>query len=329
MGFRPDRCVILASAGQEIAMATPTIALQARSLTKRFGTLMAVTCLNLEVWSGEIFGFLGPNGAGKTTAIHMLCGLLQPDEGDVWIQGRPAHSDARLQVGICPQSLVFWPTLTCIEQLELIGATYDLPWKEARARGERLLEAMGLAEKRDTLGKALSGGMQRRLNLALALVHDPEILILDEPEAGLDPQSRILVREYIRSLAGRKTIILTTHNMDEADRLADRIAILDRGRLLRLDSAEALKRSVGEGDVLEIGMNGGLVDVALARLRGLSLEVQGQAGMVTLRGRGLVERLPEILGILREENVQPGEVRLRPNTLEDVFIALTGRNLRE
>ena len=179
--------------------------------------------------------------------------------------------------------------------------------------------------------------MQRRLNLALALVHDPEIVVLDEPEAGLDPQSRVLVREYIQSLARRKTVILTTHNMDEAERLADRIAIIDHGRLLVLDTPQALKARLGEGDVLEIPLNGQVLEqaalqqdlqAALAPLNG-KLHFQLAGGVLTLRAHNLVGQLPVLLEALSAAGIRPDELRLRQNSLEDVFIQLTGRKLRE
>ena len=192
--------------------------LRAENLTKRYGDLLAVDRLSLEVRGGEILGFLGPNGAGKTTAIGMMCGLLRPDAGETFIRGRPVRGgdpEALARVGLAPQSVILWPKLTCLEQLEFIGEMYGMPRPDARRRGRELLETVGLAEKTNKLARTLSGGMQRRLNLVLALVHDPEIVILDEPEAGLDPQGRVLVRDYIRSLARErgKTVILTTHNM--------------------------------------------------------------------------------------------------------------------
>jgi ABC-2 type transport system ATP-binding protein len=179
--------------------------------------------------------------------------------------------------------------------------------------------------------------MKRRLNLAMALVHDPELVVLDEPEAGLDPQSRVKVREYILSLArsGTRTIILTTHNMDEADRVADRVAIIDHGQLLVLDTPQALKRRVGEGDVVEIDLNRPLlpderepVEAALQSLVSQTLISPG-GGTLTVRALNAVGTLPAILDRLEAAGVQPGEVRVRENTLEDVFIQLTGRRLRE
>jgi len=305
--------------------------LQTHNLTKRYNGLTAVDGLSLDVYHGEIFGLLGPNGAGKTTSISMMCGLLQPDAGQVLIHGQVVHGgekSARRRVGMCPQETILWEKLTCIEQLEFIGEMYDVPRAQARQRGQELLDILGLTEKTQSLAATLSGGMQRRLNLALALVHDPEILVLDEPEAGLDPQSRVLVREYIQSLARQKTIILTTHNMDEAERMADRVAIIDRGKLLVLDTPEALKRSIGEGDVLDLEVKDIACESALAAVQTLIADASATGNTLTLRAGGIVEQLPEILDALNEIGAQIGEVHLRANTLEDVFIALTGRRLR-
>jgi len=160
-------------------------------------------------------------------------------------------------------------------------------------------------------------------------VHDPEILVLDEPEAGLDPQSRVLVREYIKSLARRKTIILTTHNMDEADRMADRIAIIDHGQLLALDRPESLKHTVGEGDVLEIELQNETLEQAVRALNPIVPQVSADNQTLIIRARGVVDLLPVILEALHGVKASPGEIRLRANSLEDVFLALTGKRLRE
>lgn len=310
--------------------------LQVEGLTKRYGALTAVNNLTLDVYEGEVFGFLGPNGAGKTTSINMMCGLLKPDAGRVTIHGVPisaGDADTRARVGVCPQEIVLWQKLTCIEQLQFIGEMYGAAGRQARRRGDQLLQELDLADKRNRQAHTLSGGMQRRLNLAMALVHDPDIVVLDEPEAGLDPQSRVKVREYIRSLVRQKTVILTTHNMDEADRVADRVAIIDHGELLVLDTPEALKRSVGEGDVLEINLRGQAGDgekasAALANLLGQA-ELDLADNTLHVRTRNAVGLLPAILETLGAAGFQCGEVRLRESTLEDVFIKLTGRRLRE
>ncbi len=316
----------------------PAIVLQTEHLTKRYGALTAVDDLSLEVREGEILGFLGPNGAGKTTSISMMCGLLRPDTGRVLIYGQPVHGgmpEVRARVGSCPQETILWQKLTGMEQLEFVGSLYGVPPRIARQRGAVLLDALALSGQANQLAGKLSGGMKRRLNLALALVHDPEILVLDEPEAGLDPQSRVLVREYIRSLARKKTIVLTTHNMDEADRLADRVAIIDYGRLLVVDTPEVLKRTVGEGDVLEVDLANASPDSASDAATATAIAARFFAHVstanhtLTVHGWGLIERLPELLQALHAAGVQTSDVRLRGNTLEDAFLSLTGRRLRE
>jgi ABC-2 type transport system ATP-binding protein len=313
------------------------VVLKAQGLTKRYGDLVAVDDLSIEVHRGEVFGFLGPNGAGKTTSINMICGLLQPDSGTVSIDGNNISGQdeaIRARLGVCPQDIVVWERLTCREQLQFMGEMYALPHKTAAERSQQLLEELDLVEKQNAQARTLSGGMQRRLNLALALVHDPEIVILDEPGAGLDPQSRVKVREYIHALARSKTIILTTHNMDEADRLADRVAIIDYGRLLELDTPSALKRRVGEGDVVEIDLQGEIdvqkkpvIENALASVvDSVHLDIENK--QVTIRARSAVAKLAAVIEALERHSLSVGEMRLRENTLEDVFIQLTGRRLR-
>lgn len=316
----------------------PAIVLQAEGLTKRFGQLVAIDDLSLVVYGGEVFGFLGPNGAGKTTAINMMCGLLEPDSGRVTVLGEQitgGRASVRARVGVCPQDIVLWERLTCLEQLQFMGEMYGLSRRLARERSERLLEELDLVEKRRHQARTLSGGMQRRLNLAMALVHDPQIVVLDEPEAGLDPQSRLRVRSYIQSLARRKTVILTTHNMDEAERLADRVAIIDHGRLLVLDTPQVLKNTVGEGDVLEVELQGERQPGDLVRLEAALDKVNGESllsadgRLLTLRALNVVASLPAVVAGLEAAGLRLGEVRVRQNTLEDVFIQLTGRRLRE
>lgn len=212
-------------------------------LTKSFGSLRAVNELSFEVTPGEILGFLGPNGAGKSTTIKMICGLLHPDSGDVLIEGKNLrkHPEIIHKIGICPQENIFWPKLTGLEQLIFMANMHGVSGKEARSRAVKILDDLGLSAKARALSSKWSGGMKRRLNIALALIHNPDILVLDEPEAGLDPQSRLMVRDYIRSLTPDKTVLLTTHNMDEADRMSDRVAIIDTGEIVCLGQPKDLK----------------------------------------------------------------------------------------
>jgi ABC-2 type transport system ATP-binding protein len=313
----------------------PDVALRAFDLTKRYGDLIAVDHLSFEVVRGEIFGFLGPNGAGKTTSLKMLCGLLRPDAGHIEIVGQPRGLGTVVDpgsIGVAPQATAIWDTLTCFEQLDFMGRMYGLPGRVARRRANELLAVLGLTEKTHKLGRTLSGGMQRRLNIALALVHQPPILFLDEPQAGLDPQSRVLVREYIRALAGTTTIVLTTHDMEEAEKLSNRVCIIDRGRLLVLETVERIKARIGEGDLFEVEIasdDGPPLAALVQRLRSEvpSLVASGQTLRFTATDAGAV--LPIVLAALRSHGLGVGHVRIRERTLEDVFIHLTGRGLRE
>ncbi|MDP1725519.1 MAG: ATP-binding cassette domain-containing protein [Bacteroidota bacterium] len=213
--------------------------LEVEHLEKKYGDLIAVNSISFKVNKGEIFGFLGPNGAGKTTTIKMMSGLLKPDKGNVIINGE----NKLKSIGVCPQNIVVWENLTCHEQLVFMGQMYNIPAAEAKKRSKELLEALGLSDKKDKLAKTLSGGMLRRLNIALALIHSPVIVFLDEPQAGLDPQSRVLVRDYIRSIKHTTTVILSTHDMEEAEKLSDRVCIIDKGNILALGTTEALKKA--------------------------------------------------------------------------------------
>ena len=310
------------------------VILSLSGIRRSFGNLEAVRGLSLEVFRGEVFGFLGPNGAGKTTTIRMISGLLRPDGGEIRLAGTLLQENPRAcrqRIGLCPQELVIWETLTCLEQLVFVGTQYDLEYRLARSRSLELLEILGLTQQQDRLAETLSGGMKRRLNLALALVHDPELLILDEPQAGLDPQSRVLVREYIQSLAKEKTVLLTTHEMDEADRLATRIGIIDHGELLVLDAPNNLKEAHAGGEILELTLenSGGGIEAFLASLADDIQSLDSLPGTLRLTGKSLHDRVPEIFHSLREADIQVRDVTLRKPTLEDVFVSLTGRGLRE
>ncbi|MFC1734054.1 ABC transporter ATP-binding protein, partial [candidate division KSB1 bacterium] len=310
------------------------IAIKTEELTKRYKEITAVDQLNLEVRKGEVLGLLGPNGAGKTTTINMMVGLLKPSSGKVILLNREQFSinEIRNQVGVCPQEIIIWKRLTCLEQLEFMGEMYGLSRKVSRRRSEELIEIMGLSDKKYKLARTLSGGMMRRLNLILALVHDPEILVLDEPEAGLDPQSRVLVRDYIKSLAKNKTVILTTHNMDEAERLSDRVAIIDHGKLLQNDTPDSLKRSIGEGDILEIELNlhdDQSISAAYEMIKKIIPQITQTQNSLILKSRNIVEKIQGITASLEQKNYKIDQIHLRENTLEDVFIHLTGRRLRQ
>jgi ABC-2 type transport system ATP-binding protein len=299
-------------------------------LTKKFGDFTAVDGLSLTILHNEIFGLLGPNGAGKTTTISMICGLLPPSAGSIRFNGFEGK-DYKSLIGYCPQENIYYPKLTCLEQMIFIGQMFGLSPKTGKKHSIELLTLMGLADKTNEMAGNLSGGMKRRLNICLALVHNPEILILDEPEAGLDPQSRILVRDFIKKFGKEKTVILTTHNMDEADRLADRVAIMDYGKLLLLDTPRNLKKTVGEGDILEIVPEAGNEEKAAIfaeKAAAIITMVSKSPGSIIFKHPNMADHIPEIKHVAETAGLTIAEIRLRENTLEDVFIHLTGRNLR-
>lgn len=311
--------------------ATPPIAISMREITKCYGDFRAVDHLSFDIFRNEIFGLLGPNGAGKTTTISMICGLLEPSSGSITFPGTKGV-DFKSIIGYCPQENIFYPKLTCLEQLMFIGQMYDIPSSSLRKRAMEQLSLLGLTDKTNVRASKLSGGMKRRLNIALALIHDPEILILDEPEAGLDPQSRLLVREFIRTTGKEKTVILTTHNMDEADKLADRIAIVDHGKLLLLDNPQNLKRTIGDGDVLELVFSPNKPDYKetfASKLREMGINVTIGVDSALIKHPSIIENLSAIKELAEKECLTIAEIKLRENSLEDVFIHLTGRNLRQ
>ncbi len=232
------------------------------NLTKKFEDVTAVDSLFLEIEKGELFGLLGPNGAGKTTVIKTLCGLLKPTSGSIWVGGFDFQKEAakvKELIGVCPQDTAAYPYLSGRENVELFGNLHAMPKQKLKKNTEELLEKMSLSEDAGKrLGK-YSGGMKRRINLIMALVHDPEIAFLDEPTVAMDPQSRHAVWDFIRELKERgKTIILTTHYMEEAEELCDRIGIIDHGKLIALGSPKQLRDKFKAKDLEEvfIGLTG-------------------------------------------------------------------------
>ena len=296
----------------------------------------AVKDLSIRVHKGEVFGFLGPNGAGKSTALNMMVGLLKPTKGRTLIEDvevKPWSREVKEMIGIVPQDTIYWENLTTMENLMLLSDLHEIHREEGQARAAKLLEDMQLVEKADSMAKELSGGMKRRLNLAMGLIHEPDVLLLDEPSPGLDPQTRRVPWDYIANLPKKgHTLILTTHDMDEADYLSDRVAIIDHGELLVLDNPNKLKASVGEGDVLELAFEETAdLDAAAAdfRKREEVIAANVAAGRVVIRIKDAMSHLPEIFEFVKDHGSEIRDVRYRGNTLEDVFIDLTGRALRE
>jgi ABC-2 type transport system ATP-binding protein len=300
-----------------------------RGLRKRYADVIAVDGLDLEIRAGECFGLLGPNGAGKTTTIEICEGLTDPDEGEVLVLGRrwgKHDRELRELLGISLQETQFSEKLTVEETVRLFRSFYR--------RGPSVDEVIGivqLQEKRGGRVGQLSGGQRQRLALACALVGDPALLFLDEPTTGLDPQSRRQLWELIeRFKADGRAILLTTHYMEEAERLCDRVAIVDRGRVIALGTPRELVASLSAEHVVEFAVPPGaaLDEGALAGVQGLSAAARRDGGY-RIRSAELHRTVPALLGELRRQGVQLTELRTHSATLEDVFVELTGRHLRD
>ena len=306
--------------------------IELKNLMKKYGDKTVVNNLSLEIYKGEIFGFLGPNGAGKSTSINMMVGLIEPDGGEIIFNGSD-KSFTKADIGICPQVIVLWDQLTCYENLYLMGKMYEVPKKIVKERIDKILKQLQLEDKKDELISNLSGGMKRRMNIAMATIHNPAILVLDEPSEGLDPQTRRVLWEYIKYQKEMdNTVILTTHLMDEADKLSDRVAIIDHGKLLKLDTPEKLKQMIGKGDKVIIELedkadNDNIIKI-LEKINGINnlYNVDGKINIIILDA---IKKLPDIIHLIENNNSRISDLSIRQNTLEDVFIELTGRQLRD
>jgi len=307
-----------------------TPAICTRSLTKRYTTLTALDGFDLEVAHGSIFGLLGPNGAGKTTLIRILTTLMRQTSGEAFVEGLDTAShgrEIRSLIGVVPQENSLDRYLTARENLELHARLHGMPTTHYRRRIDELLELMGLAARQKDFPDTFSGGMQRRLVVARALLHQPRLLFLDEPTTGLDPQSRRAVWDYITSIAGSMTIFLTTHYLEEAENLCDRIAIMDHGRLIALGSTQELKDRLSGGTVYQIEFDGdagryaGILEQMVC-VKGF--ELNGNSVSVQLEQW---ECLSEVVTALNGAPVR--RIALKERTLEEVFISLTGKEVRE
>ena len=303
-------------------------ALSLRALSKRYGDVIAVDGVDLEIRVGECFGLLGPNGAGKTTTIEICEGLTVPDSGEVELLGRRWRDDERElreRLGIQLQDTQLSEKLTVRETLDLFRSFY----RRSRAV-EEVIAMVQMEEKRDARVGTLSGGQKQRLALACALVGDPELLFLDEPTTGLDPQARRQLWELIdRFRATGRTTLLTTHYMDEAERLCDRVAIMDHGRVIALDTPRALIAAVCAEHLVEFSLEPGTADeIALRALPGVSA-VRAANGGWQLEVTELHRAVPALLAELERQRVTLSELRTHSATLEDVFVKLTGRHLRD
>jgi len=308
-----------------------TEVIEANGLVRSFGDLVAVDGIDLSVSEGEVFGFLGPNGAGKSTAVRMLTTLLTPTDGQAFVGGHDVvknASDVRKIIGVALQDAAIDPLMTGRELLKLQAVLHGIPRPSARKRGSELLERVGLAAAADRRVGTYSGGMRRRLDLALSLIHEPKVLFLDEPTTGLDPTSRAALWEEVRRLNSEfgTTVFLTTQYLEEADELAGRIAIIDYGKIVREGSPAELKDSIG-APTLRIDIDPENLDDAQSVLSGFGIDRPARDGRVAIGLDGGVAKVAEVVSALEEHGVEVLHLELDAPSLDDVFAEATGRRL--
>jgi ABC-2 type transport system ATP-binding protein len=302
-----------------------------KDLRKRFKQRLAVDGVGFEVAPGETYGLLGPNGAGKTTTISMICGLLRRDGGEVTVALDRDPGQVKAAIGYVPQDVALYPDLSGLENLRFWGRMYGLAGRELEDRVGATLEVVGLAERAGDKVAAYSGGMQRRLNIAAGLLHRPRLLVLDEPTAGVDPQSRNAILGNVEALGGEGVAVLyTTHYMEEAERLCDRVGIIDQGRLVAEGTRRELVATVGERDRIELAATGDLAALAAAAA---SLDGVDEAGVVAggvhlVAGDGR-RSLPRLLEAAEHAGAEVTSVELVEPDLEAVFLHLTGKAVRD
>jgi len=304
-------------------------AVQTLNLSRKFGDLTAVDGIDLGIKKGELFALLGPNGAGKTTTINILCCLLKPSGGTARIMGYDILKQpfqVKEIIGVSPQETVTSEHLNPRENLELIGRLHGMNASQLKTKTQDFLKTMGLESRAKDQVRKFSGGMKRRLTIMMALVHDPQVVFLDEPTLGLDPQARRAVWEYINKLKREKTILLTTHYMDEADFLADRIGIMDEGKIAALGTSHELKNSLLEKQTMVIQAQD-LSPQAVEPIRTKYAEVELTGDTLKISDRQL--SFQEIVDTLHAAGATVRSAYIKEPTLDDVFLQITGKELRE
>ena len=309
-------------------------AIKVQNLDKSFKDIHAVNDISFEIHQGEIFSLLGPNGAGKTTTIGMMSGLLTPDQGQVWVMGNSVLENprqAKAQIGVVPQEIALYTDISARANLNFWGKMYGLRGQTLIERVDAVLSLIGLEDRKDQVVSKFSGGMQRRLNVGIALLHQPQVIIMDEPTVGIDPQSRRKILDSVKQLRDQGvTILYTTHYMEEAQELSDRIAIMDYGKIIALGSHEELIDIVGELDRITVTIKGETQSVLSAweEIDGVE-KVTPEDGRIYLFVKDSNDSLPAIFDTAGQKNIRITTVDIQEPNLEAVFLHLTGRALRD
>ena len=306
--------------------------LQVQNLSKAYASRQVVADVSFDVAPGQIVGLLGPNGAGKSTTVAMICGLTAPDRGSASLAGQRIDADdsaVKRRIGLVPQDIALFEDLSALRNLETFGALYGLKGALLRERCAAALELVGLTERARDKPATFSGGMKRRLNIACALVHDPDILLLDEPTVGIDPQSRNAIFDNLETLKARgKTMIYTTHYMEEAERLCDRIVIMDHGKVIANDTLAGLYRQLPVSATLELEIDAGVNIEALRQQPGVRTASQ-ENGRLTVGVDSLSTTAATVLAWLAGQGHRVNRISSGRANLETLFLALTGRQLRD
>ena len=311
-------------------------AVEVNEVVKKFSSVVALNGVSFSIPEGELFGLLGPNGAGKTTLIRILTTLLRPTAGKASVMGLDvvkSKGEVRKKIGVVPQAMTSDLDLTGFENMDIYARFYNMPGRERRERIDYLLEKMGLRERQKDLVATYSGGMRRRLEIAKGLVHRPTILILDEPTIGLDPQSRHVVWELLTDLRkeDRLTILLTTHYMEEAEFLCERIAIIDYGKIVAIDTLDGLKKVIPTKDIVEVSVTGIEGERALSEIKAIPNvhSVVLSDGKLRVSVENGAQAIPILVDKIETSGGKAVSILLKQLTLEDVFIHFTGRPIRE
>jgi linearmycin/streptolysin S transport system ATP-binding protein len=304
--------------------------IELRKVNKSYGDIKALNDLDLMIGKGELHGLVGPNGAGKTTSINILTSYLQPDSGEIYYNGNKIENfrlEEKKEIGFIPQDLAIYEDLTAYENLLFWGKLYDLSGRKLKHRIELLLELVGLSSRKNYQVKTFSGGMKRRINLAVGLIHDPEIIFLDEPTVGVDPQSRNFIFELIENMHSEgKTILYTSHYMEEVERLCQKISIIDNGSIIAEGNRDQLLDAIGNESEIIIELD---KPIDQNPLKALGDKISFKETSICIQGENIISRLQQYVKIVETSGRKITNLNLHKPNLESVFLKLTGRELRE